>query len=206
MEPYPSILLENAVKELSRLPGIGRRSALRLALYILKGNQKEAEGLGEAIIRLRNEIHYCAVCHNIADTEVCGICSSPRRDPATLCVVEDIRDVMAIEKTAQFTGLYHVLGGIISPIEGIGPAQLTISSLVERIKQNRVREVILALSATIEGDTTSFYIFKQLAGQEVSISVLARGVSIGDELEYADEATLGRSIVNRTPYEQTLRK
>lgn len=204
MNSYSSKLLEEAVNELSRLPGIGRKSALRLALHLLKQDKANVENFGRSIIRMRNEILHCKRCHNISDFELCEICANPKRDPNIICVVEDIRDVMAIENTSQFMGLYHVLGGIISPMDGIGPYDLTISSLVDRIKSEEINEVLMALSTTIEGDTTNFYIYKQLKEFNIEISTIARGISIGDELEYADEVTLGRSIVNRTPYSSTI--
>mgnify|MGYP006292222543 CR=1 FL=1 len=190
--------------ELSRLPGIGRRTALRLALHLLREEKNHVESLGNALIKMRNEINYCKTCYNLSDQDVCNICSDPKRDHSVICVVEDIRDVMAIEKTSQYRGLYHVLGGIISPMEGIGPRDLTIDELLERIKENDPAEIVFALAATIEGDTTNFYIYKQLKDLEVRITTIARGVSVGDELEYADEVTLGRSIVTRTPYENGL--
>jgi recombination protein RecR len=204
LNTYPSKLLENAVNELSRLPGIGRKSALRLALYFIKKEVPEVESFGEAIIKLRREIQFCERCHNISDTPVCSICSNPKRDESIICVVESIRDVMAIENTSQMTGLYHVLGGIISPIEGIGPQDLTIESLVKRVSKGIVKEVMLALPTTIEGDTTNFYLYKRLKEFPVKITTIARGVSVGDELEYTDEVTLGRSILNRTNYESTI--
>jgi len=206
MNSYSSKLVENAVNELARLPGIGRKTALRLTLHILKKDTSQAEALGNAIIKMKNEIMYCSVCHNISDTEVCEICSNPKRDKHTVCVVEDIRDMMAIENTGQYTGVYHVLGGIISPMDGIGPGDLNIESLVNRISSGEVKEVIMALSTTIEGDTTNFYIFKKLKEFNIEITTIARGIAIGDELEYADEITLGRSLLNRMPYENTLDK
>ncbi|MDR1436690.1 MAG: recombination mediator RecR [Candidatus Symbiothrix sp.] len=202
---YPSVLLETAVNEFARLPGIGRRTALRLALHSLKRTREEVENFGRAIISLRKEINYCRVCHNICDSEVCNICSDPSRDPATVCVVENIREVMAIENTGQFRGLYHVLGGIISPMDGIGPGDLQIESLVKRVQGEKVKEIILALSSTMEGDTTNFYIYRKLDCSEVKITVIARGVSVGDEIEYADEITLGRSIINRTDFNASYR-
>jgi len=201
---YSSKLLEEAVNELSRLPGIGRKSALRLALHLLKQDKANVENFGRSIILMRNEILHCKHCHNISDSDVCEICANPKRDPNIICVVEDIRDVMAIENTSQFLGLYHVLGGIISPMDGIGPHDLTINSLVDRVKNERIKEVVMALSTTIEGDTTNFYIYKQLKDLNIEISTIARGISIGDELEYADEVTLGRSIINRTPYSSNI--
>ncbi len=203
MNSYSSKLLENAVNELSRLPGIGKKTALRLALYLLKKEKPVAESLGNAIIKMRDEIVFCKECHNISDSDICEICASPKRNKDTICIVEDIRDVMAIENTGQYTGVYHILGGIISPMDGIGPNDLNIGSLVERVKNGVVKEVIMALSTTIEGDTTNFYIYKMLKGLNVQITTIARGIAIGDELEYADEVTLGRSILNRTPYEST---
>ena len=197
---YPSSLLENAVNEFSRLPGIGRKSALRLALHLLRQPEAEAEKFGNAVIQLRKEIRYCNVCHNISDTDICQICSHPGRDGSTICVVENIRDVMSIENTQQFRGLYHVLGGIISPMDGVGPSDLQIASLVERVQKEEIKEVILALSTTMEGDTTNFYLFRKLAPFDVKVTTIARGIAIGDELEYADEVTLGRSILNRVAF------
>ena len=204
MNTYASRLLENAVNELSRLPGVGKKTALRLALHLLKKEPAVSEALGNAIIQLRNEIKFCKVCHNLSDSEICEICASLKRNESLICVVEDIRDVMAIENTGQYNGLYHILGGIISPMDGIGPADLNIESLVNRIQKGNVSEVIMALSTTIEGDTTNFYIYKRLKETRIAISTIARGISVGDELEYADEITLGRSILNRLPYENTL--
>ena len=201
MENIPSKFVERAVDELSKLPGIGRRTAMRLALYLLKQDEKDVELLGTSLIEMRSKITYCKKCHNISDSEICNICSNPSRDQSTVCIVEDVRDVMAIENTSQYNGLYHVLGGIISPMEGVGPEDLTIDKLRQRFEQEDIREVIMALPTTIEGDTTNFYIFKQLKDKNIKISTIARGVSIGNDLEYADEVTLGRSIVNRTPYE-----
>ncbi len=203
-ERFPSRLLENAVNEFSKLPGIGRKTALRLVLHLLKQDKAEVDLFGNTIMQLRNEIKHCKICHNISDTDVCNICSLPDRSAEIICVVENIRDVMAIENTHQFMGLYHVLGGIISPMDGVGPADLEISSLVERVKSGEVTEVILALSTTMEGDTTNFFIYKKLKEFNVKISTLARGVSVGDELEYADELTLGRSIRNRLDFESSL--
>ena len=197
-QQYPSTLLEKAVGEFSKLPGIGRKTAMRLVLHLLRQDNSTVEAFGNAIITLKHEVKYCKVCHNISDTDTCLICSNPNRDASTVCVVETIRDVMAVEATQQYRGLYHVLGGVISPIDGIGPSDLEIESLVERVKAGGVKEVILALSSTMEGDTTNFYIFRKLAPYDVKMSVIARGISIGDELEYTDEVTLGRSIVNRT--------
>lgn len=201
-DKYPSSLLEKAVSEFSKLPGIGRKSALRLVLYMLRRENEEVDAFSEAITILKHEVKYCKVCHNISDTDVCPICSDVRRDATTICVVENIQDVMAIEKTQQYNGLYHVLGGIISPMDGIGPNDIEISSLVERVKTGKIKEVILALSSTMEGDTTNFFISRKLADFDVAISVIARGISVGDELEYTDEVTLGRSIINRTPFKQ----
>ncbi len=200
MQRYPSELLEKAVNELSKLPGVGRKTALRLALHLLRRSEDEVDGFADAISRMRHDIRYCRVCHNISDTEVCPICANPKRDASTICVVENVQDVMAIENTQQFNGLYHVLGGIISPMDGIGPSDIEIDSLVERVAEGGVSEVILALSSTMEGDTTNFYISRKLAGFDIQISVIARGISVGNEIEYTDEVTLGRSIVNRTPF------
>ena len=201
-QSYPSQLLERAVQEFSKLPGIGRKTALRLVLHLLRQEEEEVTQLADAISRMRKEVRRCKVCHNISDSELCPICSNPRRDGSTICVVENIQDVMAVENTQQFHGLYHVLGGVISPMDGIGPSDLEIESLVERVSQGEVKEVILALSSTMEGDTTNFYIFRKLAPyHDVKISIIARGISVGDELEYTDEVTLGRSILNRTIFE-----
>ena len=193
------------MEEFATLPGIGRKTALRLVLHLLKQEDKEVEHFGNTILRMKKEIMTCRVCHNIADTEVCQICTDPYRDKQTVCVVESIRDVMSVENTQQFSGVYHVLGGIISPMDGIGPADLTIASLEEKVKNEECTEVILALSTTMEGDTTNFYIYKRLKDYPVTISTLARGVAIGDDLEYADEVTLGRSILNRTSFEDTFK-
>jgi recombination protein RecR len=201
---FSSRLIEDAVSEFAKLPGVGRKTALRFVLHLLKKDKKEVQAFGESFIRLRNELKYCSVCHNVSDQDMCEICSNPNRDHSTICVVEDIRDVMAIEGTSQFRGVYHVLGGIISPMDGIGPGDLNIESLVIKAASGTVKEVIMALSTTMEGDTTNFYIYKRLKDQSISISTIARGISIGDELEYADEVTLGRSIVNRTLYENSL--
>ena len=200
-QEYPSQLLERAVSEFAKLPGIGRKTALRLVLHLLRQETEEVERFAEAVTQMKHEIKHCRVCHNISDSDVCPICSSPQRDASTICVVENVRDVMAIENTAQFNGLYHVLGGIISPMDGIGPSDLEIDSLVSRVAEGGVKEVILALSPTMEGDTTNFYLFRKLAGYDVKMSVIARGISVGDELVYADEVTLGRSILNRTPFQ-----
>lgn len=197
---YNSILLDNAVAELGKLPGIGRKTALRLALHLLRRDEAEAVALGESIINMRKNIQYCKTCHNISDKETCDICSDKTRDTSIICVVENIKDLLTIESTREHSGLYHVLGGVISPLEGISPSELEISSLVERVAAGGVKEVILALSPTMEGDTTNFYISRKLAPFDVEISILARGVSIGNDLEYTDELTLGRSIVNRVPY------
>jgi len=206
IEKYPSKLLENAVNEFAKLPGIGRKSALRLVLHLLRQNTEDVNAFGTSLIELRNEIKHCKVCHNISDTETCQICSNPSRNESVVCVVENIRDVMSIENTQQFNGLYHVLGGIISPMDGIGPGDLEIASLVKRIEKGDIIELILALSTTMEGDTTNFYIFRKLKDKNVKLSTLARGVSIGDELEYTDEITLGRSLINRVPYESSVGK
>lgn len=202
---FSSSLLDSAVNEISKLPGIGKKSALRLVLHLLRQDEGVAVALGEAIIKLRKEINYCKICHNISENEVCDICSDEKRDNSTVCVVENIKDVISIENTRQFNGVYHVLGGIISPIDGISPNDIEIDSLVERVKSGEIKEVILALSTTMEGDTTNFYIFRKLAGHDVKISILARGVSIGDELEYTDEVTLGRSILNRTLFTESFK-
>jgi len=198
-EQFPSQLLEKAVNELSKLPGVGRRTALRWALFLLKQDQKRADLLAESIIRLRHDVKYCKVCHNISDAEICDICSNPHRDQETVCVVENIRSVMAVEATGQYKGVYHVLGGVISPMDGVGPGDLEIESLVKRVKENEIKEIILALNPTMEGDTTNFYITRKLKEVPVIITTLARGVSVGDDLEYADELTLGRSLLGRVP-------
>ena len=201
-QQYPSQLLEKAVSEFSRLPGIGRKTALRLVLWMLRQEDADVEQFAEAVSRLKHEVKYCHVCHNISDSDTCPICSDPRRDASVVCVVENIQDVMAIENTQQYHGLYHVLGGIISPMDGIGPSDIAIDSLVERVKAGDVSEVILALSPTMEGDTTNFYIYRKLSPMGVKVSVIARGVAVGNELEYTDEVTLGRSIMNRTLFEE----
>jgi recombination protein RecR len=194
-------LLEKAVQEFSKLPGIGRKTALRLVLHLLRQDADSVAQFADAVGRLKQEVKYCRVCHNISDSDTCPICSDPRRDMTTVCVVENIQDVMAVENTQQYHGLYHVLGGVISPMDGIGPSDLEIDSLVERVKSGGVKEVILALSSTMEGDTTNFYIFRKLAPfTDVKLTIIARGISVGDELEYTDEVTLGRSILNRTPF------
>ena len=206
-QEFASRSLESAVSEFAKLPGIGRKTALRLVLYLLKRDEQEAVSFGEAIIKLRQEIRYCNVCHNISETEVCPICSNPSRDASTVCVVENVKDVMSIENTHQHHGLYHVLGGLISPMDGIGPADIEVDSLEERVKAGGIKEIILALSATMEGDTTNFYIFRRLAPYpDVKITILARGVSVGNEIEYTDELTLGRSILNRTLFSDTFHK
>lgn len=198
-EQYPSKLLEHAVAEFSKLPGIGRRTALRLVLYLLSKDQTSTHALADSLVHLRDDVKYCKVCHNISDTDVCDICANPRRDHSTVCVVENVKSVLSVEATGQYNGLYHVLGGVISPMDGIGPSDLQLDSLVERVKAGGVEELILALNPTMEGDTTNFYIQRRLAEMSVRITVLARGVGIGDELEYTDEATLGCSIVGRKP-------
>jgi recombination protein RecR len=200
LQQYPSALLEKAVGEFSKLPGIGRKTALRLVLFLLRQPVADVEVFTEALAQMRREVKYCKVCHNISDTDVCPICADNRRDRSQVCVVENVQDVMAVENTQQYRGLYHVLGGVISPVEGIGPSDLQIDSLVERVAEGQVEEVILALGSTMEGDTTNFYISRKLAPYDVQLSVLARGISVGDELEYTDEVTLGRSIINRTPF------
>lgn len=197
-QEFASLLLENAVTELSRLPGVGRKTALRLALHILRQDENVGVALGESIINMRRGVKYCSLCHNISETDVCPICSSSSRDNSTVCVVESVKDVMIFENTRQYNGVYHVLGGVISPMDGIGPDQLQITSLVERVKSGVISEVILALSATMEGETTNFYIYRQLGNLPVKITQLARGVSVGNEIEYTDEITLGRSLLNRT--------
>ncbi|OJU38482.1 MAG: recombination protein RecR [Bacteroidales bacterium 45-6] len=200
---YPSVLLENAVNEFAKLPGIGRKTALRLVLHLLRQDVPDVEQFSSAMTTLRKEVKHCRVCHNISDHDICPICSDSRRDETTVCVVENVKEVMVIENTSQFKGMYHVLGGIISPIEGIGPSDLEIESLVNRVAEGRVKEVIFALSTTMEGDTTNFYIYKKLKPYNIKVSMIARGVSIGDEIEYADEVTLGRSIVNRMPFSES---
>jgi len=202
---FSSKLLENAVNEMSQLPGIGKRTALRLVLHLLKQSKEQTQNLTASLLKMREEINFCANCHNISDAKLCEICANPRRDEQLVCVVEDIRDVMAIENTSQYRGHYHVLGGKISPMDGIGPGDLTISSLVEKIKAGNVRELIFALSSTMEGDTTNFYIYKQIEPYHITTTTIARGISVGDELEYADEVTLGRSILHRIPFESSLK-
>ena len=202
---FSSKLLENAVNEMSQFPGIGKRTALRLVLHLLKQPKEHTQKLSQSLQLMRDEIIFCKNCNNISDKELCEICANPKRDTQLICVVEDIRDVMAIENTSQFRGQYHVLGGKISPMDGIGPGELNINSLVEKVKSGQVKELIFALSSTMEGDTTNFYIYKQLEGCDISTSTIARGISVGDELEYADEVTLGRSILNRIPFEGSLK-
>lgn len=202
---FSSKLLEEAVNEMSQLPGIGRRTALRLVLHLLKQPESQTVALSKALVDLKTEVKFCKNCHNISDTELCEICANSSRQSEVVCVVEDIRDVMAIENTSQYRGLYHVLGGKINPMEGIGPSQLTIKSLIEKARSGEIQEIIFALSSTLEGDTTNFYIFKQLEGLNIKTSTIARGISVGDELEYADEVTLGRSITNRIPFENSLK-
>ncbi len=201
-QQYPSQLLERAVQQFSKLPGIGRKTALRLVLHLLRQDADDVAQFTDAVARLRQEVCYCKVCHNISDSDVCPICGDSRRDSSTICVVENIQDVMAVENTQQYNGLYHVLGGVISPMDGVGPTDIEIGSLVKRVSEGGVKEVILALSSTMEGDTTNFYIFRKLAPfTDVKLSIIARGISVGNELEYTDEVTLGRSILNRTPFD-----
>jgi len=199
-----SKLLNEAVEQLASLPGIGRRTALRLALHLVKNSEEEINAFTSAFSNLKKHLKHCKSCHNISDIEICEICSNPNRDHSTICVVEDIRDVMAIENTLQYKGIYHVLGGVISPMDGIGPNDLKIDSLIEKVKSEQIKEVILALSTTMEGDTTNFYLYRKLTPLNVELSTLSRGVAIGDEIQYADEVTLGRSIINRMPYEQSV--
>ncbi|MDP2161706.1 MAG: recombination mediator RecR [Flavobacterium sp.] len=202
---FSSKLIEQAVNEMAQLPGIGKRTALRLVLHLLKQPKEQVHFLSEALVKMREEIIFCKSCHNISDVEICEICKNPKRNASLICVVEDIRDVMAIENTRQFNGIYHVLGGKIAPIEGIGPSQLNINSLIEKVNSGGVEEIIFALSSTMEGDTTVFYIYKQLKDSAVKTSTIARGIAVGDELEYADEITLGRSILQRVPYENSVK-
>ncbi|MBG6187918.1 recombination protein RecR [Flavobacterium sp. CAN_S2] len=202
---FSSKLIEKAVNEMSQLPGIGKRTALRLVLHLLKQPKEQTGFLSQALVAMREDIKYCTSCHNISDSMMCEICANQSRNHQIICIVEDIRDVMAIENTGQFRGIYHVLGGKISPIDGVGPSQLNISTLVEKVKSGRVNEIIFALSSTMEGDTTNFYIYKQIADCEIVISTIARGISVGDELEYADEVTLGRSILHRVPFEKSFK-
>lgn len=204
-QKYPSTLLENAVNEFSKLPGIGRKTALRLILHLLRQDNSMVDNFAEALVKLKHEVNHCKICHNICDDNICAICSNTSRDISTVCVVENIKEVMAIENTMQYKGIYHVLGGIISPIDGIGPSDLEIESLVERVEKGEVREIVLALSTTMEGDTTNFYIYKKLSPFNIKVSIIARGISIGDEIEYADEITLGRSILNRIPFNESFR-
>ena len=199
-QEYPSTLPERAVKEFSKLPGIGRKTATRLVLHLLRKKEEEVEGFSSAIITLKREAKYCKECHSISDTDICPICANPLRDHSVICVVENIQDVMAVENTMQFRGVYHVLGGVISPMDGVSPGDLNINSLIERVAKGDVKEIILALSSTMEGDTTNFYIYRKLQQFDVKLSVIARGISIGDELEYTDEVTLGSSIINRRPF------
>lgn len=206
MNEYSSKLLESAVKELSRLPGIGKRTALRLALHLLREDITVTQHLAEALVKMRKEIRFCKRCNNISDTEFCEICSNPKRDEQTVCVVEDTRDVLAVENTSQFNGLYHVLGGIINPMEGIGPNDLNLKHLVDRVRTEDIREIILALPATVEGDTTGYYIYKLLSPFDIQITTIARGVAVGNELEYTDEITLGRAMLNRLPFEESNRR
>jgi recombination protein RecR len=202
---FSSKLLEKAVNEMAQLPGIGKRTALRLVLHLLKQPKEQTSFLSESLTTMREEVQFCSSCHNISDAAICAICANPRRDHQIICVVEDIRDVMAIENTGQFRGIYHVLGGKISPIDGVGPSQLHISTLVEKVKSGLVQEIIFALSSTMEGDTTNFYIYKQIQDCGILTSTIARGISVGDELEFADEVTLGRSILQRVPFEKSFR-
>ena len=203
-QQYSSLLLEKAVSEFAKLPGIGKKTAMRLVLHLLRQDTATVEAFGNSVITLKREVKYCKVCHNISDTDVCQICANTQRDSSTVCVVENIRDVMAVEATQQYKGLNHVLGGVISPMDGVGPGDLQIESLINRVKDGGVKEIILALSTTMEGDTTNFYLYRKLEKSGVKLSIIARGVSIGDELEYTDEITLGRSIVNRTAFNGTV--
>ena len=202
---FSSKFIENAVNEISNLPGIGKKSALRLVLFLLKQPESQSLNLANAISQMRLKVNFCKKCHNISDSDICEICANPRRDESISCVVEDIRDVMAIEKTSSFNGLYHVLGGKINPVDGIGPDDLNISSLVEKVKNNKISEVIFALGTTMEGDTTNFYIYRQISDYNITTATIARGISVGDDLEYADEITLGRSITDRIPFEKSLK-
>ena len=199
-QEYPSSLLERAVSEFTKLPGIGRKTATRLVLHLLRKQEDEVESFSDSIKRLKREAVYCRECHSISDNEICPVCANPSRDHSVICVVENIQDVMAVENTMQYRGVYHVLGGVISPMDGVSPSDLQIESLINRVASGEVKEIILALSSTMEGDTTNFYIYRKLMQYNVKLSVIARGISVGDELEYADEITLGRSIVNRTPF------
>lgn len=202
---YPSALLENAVNELASLPGIGRKTALRLALYMLRRDPSYTENFSAALVALRKDVKYCSVCYNICDDDTCSICASRKRDHSVICVVESIKEVMAIENTGQYQGVYHVLGGRISPIEGVGPSDLQIESLIDRVENGEVKEVILAMSTTMDGDTTNFFIYRKLKSYDIRVSIIARGISIGDEIEYADEVTLGRSILNRTNFSDSIK-
>ena len=205
-DSFDSPLLENAVSELSKLPGIGRKTALRLALHLLRRSEDEANALGNSIIELRSKIKYCSQCHNISEEEICPICNDEKRDSSVVCVVENVKDVMTIESTHQHKGVYHVIGGLISPLDGVSPSDLEIESLIERVKRGNIKEIILALSATIDGDTTNYYIFRKLSDFPVKVTVLARGLSVGNELEFTDELTLGKSIQNRILYSDTFKK
>jgi recombination protein RecR len=201
---FSSKLIEEAVSEFSKLPGVGKRTALRFVLHMMKQNKADVDRFSNAFLKLRSDLVYCSSCHNVSDNPLCDVCANPHRDKSTVCVVEDVRDFMAIENTQQYRGVYHVLGGIISPMDGVGPSDLNIETLVKKVSSGEVKEVIMALSTTMEGDTTNFYIYKRLKDYNVTVSTIARGISIGDEIEYADEITLGRSIINRTPYENSL--
>lgn len=204
LNQFPSRLLEDSVEEFSRLPGIGKKTALRLVLYLLRQDDEVLKHFGNTLIKLKENIQYCKSCNNVSDTDICSICSNPARDQKTICVVENIQDVMAIENTNQYYGIYHVLGGIISPMDGIGPDDLKVDILENKIKNGEIKELIFALSTTMEGDTTNFYLYRKFNPFEIKITTLARGVSVGDEIEYADEVTLGRSLINRTPFENSL--
>lgn len=204
MTTYPSKLVERAVEQLASLPGVGRKTALRLALHLLSRPVSDVQTFAHALAEMREGIVYCKKCHNISDTELCSICSNPKRDQSLVCVVQHVGDVLAIENTGQYRGVYHVLGGVISPIDGIGPEDLKITELIDRVRQGNLQEIILALGTTMEGDTTNFFIYRSLSGLDVKLSVIARGVAIGDEIEYADEVTLGRSILSRTSFDQSL--
>ena len=204
MTTYPSKLVERAGEQLASLPGVGRKTALRLALHLLSRPVSDVQTFAHALAEMREGIVYCKKCHNISDTELCPICSNPKRDQSLVCVVQHVGDVLAIENTGQYRGVYHVLGGVISPIDGIGPEDLKITELIDRVRQGNVQEIILALGTTMEGDTTNFFIYRSLSGLDVKLSVIARGVAIGDEIEYADEVTLGRSILSRTSFDQSL--
>ena len=203
---FPSKLIESAVNEFSRLPGIGKRTALRLVLHLLRQEEGVVNSFGETLIKVKKDIQYCRECHNISDQTICNICSDARRDKTTICIVEDIQDVMAIENTSKYQGVYHILGGIISPMNGIGPDDLNVNSLMDKLSNNNITEIIFALNTTMEGDTTNFYLYKKINPLNIPVSAIARGVAIGDELEYVDDITLGRSIINRTPYENSLVK